>query len=121
MSVTVTAAEFVSRARSTDPRIEAIVDEHLSDNEDELLLHLLVADFGRQAKAAHDAHDAAVRDTVLTLLEWGIAEGDEALENAIAVSFVEDSGWWERGQDAYLATWPHALTAELQRQRRQRT
>lgn len=66
-------------------------------------------------------HDFALRDMVLTLLDWGIAEGDEALDNAIAVSFVEDSGWWEPGQDAYLATWPSALTAELQRQRGERT
>jgi hypothetical protein len=119
--VTVASADFVSRARSTDPRIAAVVDEHLTENDDELLVHLLIADFRRQAQAAHDTHDFALRDTLLALLDWGIAEGDEALDNAISISFVEDSGWWEPEMDEYLATWPPALTAELQRQRDQRT
>ena len=92
-----TAADLVSRARSTHPRIAAVVDEHLDDNEDELLLHLLVADFRRQARTAHESHDFALREPVLALLDWGIVEGDEARDNAIAVSFVEDSAWWEPG------------------------
>ena len=119
--MTVTSADFVSRARSTDPRVAAVVDEHLIDNEDELLLHLLVADFRRQAQAAHDLHDFGLRDTLLALLDWGLAEGDEAVDNAISISFVEDLGWWEPGMDEYLAAWPPALTAELQRQRDERT
>jgi hypothetical protein len=45
-------------------------------------------DFRRQAEAAHDAHDLVLRDTLLALLEWGITEGDEALDNAISISFV---------------------------------
>jgi hypothetical protein len=51
----------------------------------------------------------------------GIAEGDEALDNAIWISFVEDSAWWEPEMDEYLAAWPRALTAQLQRQRDERT
>jgi hypothetical protein len=71
--------------------------EDLADNEDDLLLHLLVSDFRRQARTAHESHDFALSDAVLALLDWGIVEGGETLDNAIAVSFVEDSAWWESG------------------------
>ena len=46
-----------------------------------------------------------------------LADGDAALDNAVAVSFVEDSGWWEPGKKDYLASWPSTLTVELNRQR----
>lgn len=115
--VTVAAADFAARARSTDARVAAVIDEHLIDNEDELLLQLLVADLGRQVRAAHDTHDFRLRDALLALLDWGLTEGDEALDNAISISFVEDTGWWESGLDEYLASWLLALTAELARQR----
>jgi len=111
-----TPTDFVSQVRAADPRLSAIVDEHLADN-DELLLHLLVADLRRQAEAANESRDFGLRDGVLALMDSALANGDEALNNAVAVSFVEDSGWWEPGKADYLACWPEALTLELNRQR----
>jgi hypothetical protein len=93
-----------------------IVDEHLATN-DELTLHLLVADLRREAEAAHQSRDEDLRDSILALMDSALADGDEALENAAAVSFVEDSGWWEPGNGDYLACWPATLTEELNRQR----
>lgn len=111
-----TPTDFVSRVRSADPRLDAVVDGHLADH-DELLLHLLVADLRRCAEAAQDSRDFALRDSVLSLLDSALADGDEALDNAVAVSFVEDSAWWEPGKDEYLASWPSTLTDEVNRQR----
>lgn len=111
----VTPSDFMARARSVDPRIDAMVDEHLQDN-DELLVHLLVADLGRAARSAHDAGDTEYRDRLLALLDWGLTSGDEALDNAVAVSFVEHSAWTEPKD--YLAAWPPGLSAELLRQDR---
>jgi hypothetical protein len=93
-----------------------MVDEHLADN-DELLPHLLVADLRRCAEAAHESRDFDLRDRVLALMDSALAAGDAALDNAVAISFVEDSGWWEPGKKEYLASWPSTLTVELNRQR----
>ncbi len=94
----------------------AVADEPLAAN-DGLLVHLLVADLRRQAEAAHETHDFDLRDRSLVLMDSALADGDQALENAVAVSFVEDSGWWEPGKDDYLACWSATLTEELNRQR----
>jgi hypothetical protein len=111
-----TPTDFVSRVRAADPRLNAVVDEQLADN-DELLLHLLVADLRRRAEAAHESRDYDLRDAVLVLVDSALADGDAGLRNAVAVSFVEDSGWWESGKEEYLGSWPATLTHELTRQR----
>jgi hypothetical protein len=46
-----------------------------------------------------------------------LQEGDERVENAVAVSFVEDTGWWESDMVAFVASWPTPLRAEADRQR----
>ena len=116
VSVPMTPIDFVSRVRAADPRLNAVVDEHLADN-DELLPHLLVADLRRCAEAAHESEDFDLRDIVLTLMDSALADADEALDNAVAVSFVEDSAWWETGKEEFLEAWPSTLTDELNRQR----
>ena len=118
--VPMTPIDFVSRVRAADPRLDALVDEHLADN-DEMLLHLLVADLRRCAEAAHESRDFDLRDSVLALMDSALADGDVALDNAVAVSFVEDSAWWEPGKEEYLEAWPSTLTDELNRQRGART
>lgn len=118
--VSMTPVEFVSRVRAADPRLDVVVDEHLADNE-ELLLHLLVADLRRCAEAAQESRDFDLRDNVLALMDSALADGDVALDNAVAVSFVEDSAWWEPGKEQYLEAWPRTLTDELNRQRSART
>lgn len=115
-----TPPDFVTQVRAADPRLSAVVEEHLADN-DQLLLHLLVADLRREVEAAHAAGDVELRDQVLALMDSAMANGDEATQNAVAISFVEDSGWWEPGKADYLACWPSALRQELDRQRSART
>lgn len=114
--VTIGPSEFLAGVRETNPQLDAVVAEHLADHDGEVLLHLLVADLRRLAHAAHVSGDSAKRDAVLELLDWGLRDGDEALENAVSVSFVEDSGWWEPGMVEYVDSWPPALTEELRRQ-----
>lgn len=44
-------------------------------------------------------------------------EGDERVENAVAVSFVEDTPLWDESRHAFIERWPPALSAEAERQR----
>jgi hypothetical protein len=115
-----TPPDFVAQVRAADPRLSAVVEEHLADN-DQLLLHLLVADLRREAEAAHAADDVELRDQVLALMDSAMAGGDAATRDAVAISFVEDSGWWEPDRADYFTCWPQAFRLELSRQRDART
>ena len=90
-----TAPEFVSRLSSQVPESSPTLREHHDEQEGELLLHLLVADLRRLALAWFEEGRTDALGRLVDLLDTGLREGDEYVENAIAVSFVEDLGWWE--------------------------
>lgn len=108
--------DFVARLVERCPEVRPIVDEHFADN-GELLLHPLVADVRRFAIDRFDAHDEAVVERCLSVLSDGLQEGDERVQNAVAVSFVEDTGWWDSDMAAFIVSWPAPLKAEAERQR----
>jgi len=64
------------------------LDEHLSDNDGELLPHLVMADFFRWLVAHHEARPGACAD-VLAQLEAEFAAGPDEVRGLIAVSGVE--------------------------------
>ncbi len=98
-----------------------MVDEHLRDQDGELLLHLLVADLRRFAIATFESGDEDLSHRLLSAMDIGFREGDEEVENAIAVSFVEDTGWWDPAMQPFIASWPNGLQAEVTRQRSSRS
>lgn len=98
------------------PEASAFVAEHLDDNDGQVLLHLLVADLRRLAVDGW-RHNEDVASRCLALLEAALTSGDARVQNAVAVSFVEDVGWWDTDVQPFLATWPPALAAEAERQR----
>lgn len=98
------------------PEVQPVLDEHIADN-DELLLHLFVARARDFAIAAFDKGNRRLSDRMVAIFERGIREGDEAVENAVAVSFVEDTPWWDTSRQAFVDSWPPALRAEVERQR----
>jgi len=51
------------------------------------------------------------------VFDTGLREGDERVENAVAVSFVEDTPWWDPDRSAFIASWSPALRAEAERWR----
>lgn len=83
-----------------------------------MLLHLLVADVRRLSEEAWRRHDGDVVRRCVHRLHGALRTSEDAVQNAVAVSFVEDTGWWDTAMDACLATWPPALAAEAERQRR---
>ena len=44
--------------------------------------------------------DLDVMHRCLAVMSAGLEDGDDYVENAVAVSFVEDTGWWEPGMEA---------------------
>jgi|GEM_PF-1503812 len=110
--MSVTWASFVEQLLSEVPEAGGVVSEHLSDQEGELLLHLLMADLLRFTVQAFHAGQSDVALRALEFVDRSLREGDEAVVNAVAVSFVENVGFGEGETPAFLATWPRGLLAE---------
>ena len=113
-----TRSEFIAILTVEVPEADPTVREHLDDNGGQLLLELLTADLQRLALRwfEHDSKDQFER--LIGVIERGLREGDEQVNNAIAVSFVEDTGWWDPAMQRVIAAWPPALQEEVERQRR---
>lgn len=94
------------------PEASSLVVEQLDDQDGTLLLHLLVADLRRILLDAWKRQDEDVLQRGLALLDAALTTGDEYVENAVAVSFVEDIGWWKSDVQPFVATWPAGLAAE---------
>jgi hypothetical protein len=118
--VTVTASDFVADVTAAVPGTQPLLAEHLDDQSGELLLHLFVADLLRFAIASFEQGDSDRLHALLAAVDKALREGDEYVENAVAVSFVENTGWWDSAMRPFIATWPDGLKAEAERQSRWR-
>jgi hypothetical protein len=110
-----TKEHFLSALASEVPETQPIVREHLKDH-DELLLHLLTADLRRYAIEAFRSGRSEELQRLLELIDRALVNGTEAVINAVAVSFVEDTGWWDPTMESFIATWPKGLREEARRQ-----
>lgn len=112
----VTRESFVEQLLAEVPEAEGVVSEHLSDQNGELLLHLLMADLLRFTVQAFHTGQPDVVLRALAFMDRALLAGDDAVENAVAVSFVENVGFGEGETPAFLAVWPPGLLAEKARQ-----
>ena len=111
-----TATYFLSVLERDVPETQALVAQHFDDY-DGLLLHLLVADLRRFAIQFFEAGQSDVLERLLAVLEVALRDGSDDVENAVAVSFVEDAGWWDPAMQPFIEAWPPGLRAEADRQR----
>ena len=111
----VTRAGFIHDLVSEVPESGDLVAEHLADNDDELLLHLLMSDLLRLTVATFDEGRLDVSDRLLGFVDRCFREGDEDVVNAVSVSFVEDFGAYAGESGELLHRWPPALRGELGR------
>lgn len=109
--------EFVGRLAATDPAAAAILRDHLADNEDELLLHPLVARIRDLAISSFDEGNLGLAARLVAVFDEALRVGDGQVENSVAVSFVEDTPWWDPARQEFIATWPATLRAEYERLR----
>lgn len=98
------------------PEVQALLDEHLADF-DELLLHMLVARVRDMAIAAFESGNRDLASRIVTVFDEGLRTGDESVENAVAVSFVEDTPWFDPARKKFIKSWPQALRDEAKRQK----
>lgn len=108
-----TANDFLLGLRGEVPEASPLVDEHLEDNEGELLIHLLMADLLRFCVTAFRDGKTDLLRRCLSAVATALMTGDEHLRNAVEVSFVEHA-WDER--PGFLATWPEPLMTEWREQ-----
>lgn len=114
-----TAADLLNRLAADVPEAQPAVVQHLEDHES-LLLHLLIADLRRFAIQCFEAGQSEVIQRLLDLIDLALREGTEEVENAMSVSFVEDTGWWDSATQPFIEAWPPGLRAELDRPRNHR-
>ena len=112
----VTQLNFVDRLLAAVPEIGPVVHEHLADNDGKVLLHLLVADVLRFSVGAFASGDRDGAARVLTFMSAAFENADDKVDNAIAVSFVEDVGSFPDETPEFIASWPAPLLAERDRQ-----
>ena len=98
-----TAEDFLSALASEVPETQPIVREHLEDN-DELLLHLLISDLRRYATDIFTSGKSDVLRKLLDVIDRALLLGNDYVNNAIAVSFVADSGWWDPAMQPFIAS-----------------
>lgn len=70
------------------PALRDTVDEHLSDNDGEILPHPLMSEYERWAERALQANDPQLSD-FLGALEDAYRSGGDDVEELISVSFLE--------------------------------
>ena len=112
--MSLTASEFVTSLRADVPETNDTINDHLADQEGELLLHVLTADLRRLAIDWFRTGRIDATERLLSVLDRGFREGDEYVQNAVAVSFVEDLGWWEPEMQPRIETLPGALAHEIE-------
>ncbi|WP_193610394.1 DUF7674 family protein [Nocardioides lijunqiniae] len=115
------SADFVDLVIERVPEAEPKVRENFADNDGELLLHLLMSDLLRLAVSWFDQGMVDPLERLLAAVDGGLAEGDDYVKGAVAVSFVDDTGWWESSTQPFIEAWPAGLQAEVDRQRSHRT
>ncbi len=116
--MSLTTPEFVVSLTARMPETTVTINEHLADQDGELLLHLLMGDLRLLAIDwfRTGQTDALVR--LLSVLEQGLERGDTYVANAVAVSFVEDLGWWEPETQPFVDALPAGFLAEVESQRK---
>lgn len=112
-----TVSEFVTALTAEVPETAATLSGHLADQDGELLLHLLTGDLRLLALDWFRAGRIDALGRLLSVLERGLRDGDEYVQNAVAVSFVEDLGWWQSELQPFIEVLPEGLLAEVERQR----
>ncbi len=115
-AVQMTADDFLAALAIEVPETQQVVKDHLKDN-GQLLLHLLTADLRRSAIDAFASGHPEVLGRLLALIDRALRDGVDDVNNAMAVSFVEDTGWWDPAMQPFIEAWHLGLQAEVDRQR----
>lgn len=98
------------------PELGDLIAGHLDDYDGDVLPHLLLPDVLRFSVAQFHAKNLEVMSRCLDVVDRALRDGDEAVANAVAVSFVEHVGFGPGETPEFLALWPRGLLEEKARQ-----
>lgn len=113
---TITTSNLSDLLREAVPEFGSTIDDHVTFY-GELLPHVLFGDLTRFVISAHERGDLDIERRSLVVLDLAFRDGDESVQNIVAVSFVENVGPWDPARATFIATWPEALRIEAERQR----
>jgi hypothetical protein len=82
--VAVTVSDVLDELLVVVPEFGPTFDAHVADYG--ILPHVLFGDFARFVLAAHERRDTDVEHRSLAFLDWALREGDDDVENLVAVS-----------------------------------
>jgi hypothetical protein len=112
-----TQERFVDALVAECPEARSLVEARLREWDGEIVLHVIVADVRRLAFAMFDAHETEALSRCLGVVATGLTHGDGNVHDAVAVSFVEGTPWWDVHMVPFIASWPVELQAEAERRR----
>ena len=112
MSIQLTKVSVAPALVGAVPEFNAALDEHLEDMDGELLPHLLFGDITRFVVAALEEGSVELVQRTLQFLEGAIRDGDQYVQELVAVSFIENIGVWEPEMAPLVLQLPPALRAE---------
>jgi hypothetical protein len=116
MSGLMTADEFMAELDRRVPEAAELVRDQLGFMEVPHL-HLLLPELLRMATELYASGQTETLARLQNLVAEGMAHGDEDVENAVAVSFVEHLGAFLLETPAFIAQLPQPLLGELRRQK----
>jgi hypothetical protein len=109
-------SEVTSTLRVALPEFAGAIDGHVADY-DEVLPHVLFGDLTRFVLDGYQRGDDDLVRRALAFLDSALREGDDAVQNLVGVSFVENVGPWDPDQAHFIAGWPDCLRLEAEQQR----
>lgn len=111
-------SDFTDAVIAHVPAARPLVEDNWYDEDDELLLHPFMYELFVLAKSAYAEGDQTTAACILGIVDDGLAFGDEHVQNAVALSFVEHYGAEPDETKEFLSTWPRGLRDELAEQQR---
>jgi len=108
---------FVDVVVKECPEARRLVEARIREWDGEIVLDVIVADLRRLALAMFEAHETEALSRCLGVVATGLIHGDGNVHDAVAVSFVEGTPWWDTRMLPFIASWPVVLQAESERRR----
>lgn len=102
--------------REAVPEFGPVIDEHIAYYEGPVQ-HVLFGDLTRFVLGARQRGDHLLVERCLGFLDVALRDGDDEVQNLVAVSFVENVELWDDDVRDFIRSWPTALLAEAERQR----
>jgi len=108
---------FVATLVRECPEVRSLVDARIREWKGDIVLHVIVSGVGLLALRMFQAHEIDALNRCLDVVATGLTHGDGNVRDAVVVSFVDRTPWWDIDMIPFRASWPEVLQAEAERRR----